>query len=71
MKLLDQKECKRLLDGWPIPIIPEYREFTCASCGQTIQKAWHIHCLIGGYKREFHLCDRCGLKYGLKPDRTS
>jgi len=66
MRILDQKECERLLNGWSISVIPQYRKFTCASCGKEMIKAWHIHCLTGGYKREFHLCKECGLIYGLR-----
>ena len=68
--MITQKQMLKLLRKWePIAFSPEhdaeYREFTCAECGRKIRKAWHIHCLIGGYKREFHLCKKDGRLYGL------
>lgn len=63
--MISQKDCVRLLNKWPINYTPEYRRYTCADCGKTMVKAWHIHCLEGGYKREFHLCRKCGKKYDL------
>ena len=62
---LTQQKCVELLDKWKIDWKPQYRAFTCAGCGQEIEKAWHIHCLDGGYKREFHLCDKCGENYDM------
>lgn len=68
--MITQQQALELLRKWePLTFIPEYipvyRAYTCADCAKEIRKAWHIHCLIGGYKREFHLCRNCGLKYGL------
>lgn len=68
---LTQEECVKLLNKWPIDYTSQYRRFTCANCGRDIAKAWHIHCLDGGYKREFHLCRKCGLKYELKYEGSS
>jgi len=66
MKKLTQQDCVDLLNKWDINVVPEYRRFTCAGCGKEMNRAWHIHCLDGGYKREFHLCKKCGKEYGLK-----
>ena len=64
--MITQKQCAEILNKWPIDYTPRYRTFICGGCGKTIRKAWHIHCVIDGFKREFHLCRRCGLKYKLK-----
>lgn len=60
---VSQEDCVRLLNKWPITCTPEYRAYICADCGKNIRKAWHIHCLDGGYKREFHLCKECGKEH--------
>jgi len=55
-----------LLERWPVKLKPEFRGFTCVSCGKIIQKAWHIHYIGNGKRRELHLCKKCGLIYNLK-----
>lgn len=63
--MISQSDCVKLLNKWKIDMTPQYRRFICAGCGKQMYKAWHIHCLEGGYKREFHLCRKCGKHYGV------
>jgi len=63
--MITPKKCAEILNRWEINWTPEYRGFTCAGCLKKIRKAWHIHFMEDGYKREFHLCKKCGKKYNL------
>lgn len=42
---------------------PEYRLATCVKCGTPMIRMWHLWLGDGGFKKEVHLCGRCGLDY--------
>ena len=65
MYKVTQKELVRLANKWKIDWKPKYRKATCANCGIEMTKMWHIWLDEGGYKKEIHLCKKCGEKYGL------
>lgn len=64
--MITNEQAIELLRRWEIDWTPRYRGYTCARCGKTIEKAWHIHCEDGEFKREIHLCRDCGLVYDMK-----
>lgn len=65
--MITQKQLDELVKKWGEPSYePKLRFATCADCGRKLYFGmWH--CFIGeyGYKREIHLCRRCGKKYKL------
>ena len=64
--MISTKEAVKIIDKWSIDWEPQYRGFICGGCGKTVRKAWHIHVKKFPYKRELHLCRKCGKKYDLK-----
>lgn len=42
---------------------PRYRRATCVDCGRPMIRMWHLWLLDGGFKKEVHLCKRCGKKW--------
>ena len=46
--------------------LPSYRAATCVVCGKTMHKMWHCWLNIGGFKKEIHLCRKCGIKYHIE-----
>ena len=42
---------------------PSYRMATCVACGRRIIRCWHVWLVTGGFKKEVHLCARCGRDY--------
>ena len=66
--MITQKQLDELVRKWGEPnLIPQYRRPTCANCGKTMYFGmWHCFIKEYGYKREVHLCKRCGKKYNLK-----
>ncbi len=37
-----------------------YRMATCVVCGRRMIRMWHAWTSSGGFKKEVHLCRRCG-----------
>lgn len=42
---------------------PGYRKATCVDCGKTMTRMWHCWLRDGGFKKEIHLCRRCGAQW--------
>ncbi len=42
---------------------PSYRMATCVRCGRRMARMWHLWLHDGGFKKEIHLCRRCGKHY--------
>jgi hypothetical protein len=68
---ISQNELLKLVIPWDVNYIPEYRRFVCAKCGCEMDMAWHIHFVEHGYKREIHLCNKCGIHYGYFVDKKT
>lgn len=65
--MITQKQLKEIIEGWGEPDYePKYRVPLCAGCGKRVYfRIWHIFLREYGFKREVHLCKKCGKKYGL------
>jgi RNase P subunit RPR2 len=63
--MITQQELVRLANKWPIKWKPEYRRPICIGCGRNVAVMWHIWLDEGGYKKEVHLCKKCGKGYDL------
>jgi len=63
--MITQKQLVALADKWEIDFTPQYRMATCADCGAKVYRMWHCWFVAGGYKKEIHLCRKCGKKYNL------
>jgi hypothetical protein len=65
--MITPRQFDKLVSKWGEPSYkPTFRRPACASCGRTMYfRMWHIFSDKYGYKREIHLCGRCGRKYGL------
>jgi RNase P subunit RPR2 len=63
--MITQEELVRLANKWPIDWKPKYRRPICANCGVTMAVMWHCWLNEGGYKKEIHLCKKCGNQYNL------
>lgn len=42
---------------------PSYRMATCVQCGRRMVCMWHLWVSNGGFKKEVHMCRRCGKRY--------
>lgn len=56
-------EAAAFVAHWPINPLPEYREATCAGCGQPMKKMWHVFFEEANILREIHLCRVCADPY--------
>lgn len=45
--------------------LPTYRPATCVVCTRPMTSMWHLWLHEGGFKKEIHMCLRCGEGYGL------
>ena len=46
---------------------PSFRKATCVVCKDPMVEMWHLWLHEGGFKKEIHMCIRCGLDYNLVP----
>ena len=46
---------------------PSYRPATCVVCTIPLASMWHLWLHEGGFKKEIHMCWKCGWEYGLNP----
>lgn len=42
---------------------PAYRMATCVVCGRRMARMWHLWLAAGGFRKEVHMCRRCGKAY--------
>lgn len=42
---------------------PGFRKATCVKCGRKMVRMWHLWLHDGGFKKEIHMCKRCGKDY--------
>lgn len=42
---------------------PSYRMATCVTCGKRMIRMWHLWLKTGGFKKEIHMCKRCGKEW--------
>lgn len=49
---------------------PGFRKATCVVCAAPMVEMWHLWLGDGGFKKEIHMCARCGMDYGLMVDET-
>ena len=42
---------------------PRFRRATCVNCGRPMLRMWHLWLAEGGFKKEVHMCRRCGKAY--------
>jgi hypothetical protein len=65
--MITEDQILELLGAQPIHYEPSYRVPICTGCRKPGYKFWHIWLDKGGFKKEIHLCKKCGLDYGMKP----
>lgn len=64
-----QQQMLDLANAHEIVWEPEFRKPTCAGCDKEMpDKMWHVWLNAGIFRKELHLCWRCGERYGLKRD---
>ncbi len=39
---------------------PTFRMATCVVCGRSMVKMWHLWTDTHGFKKEVHMCRKCG-----------
>lgn len=44
---------------------PSFRRATCVVCAQPMERMWHLWLQEGGFKKEIHMCARCGMDHSL------
>jgi len=64
--MITNKQILDILATQNIDFTPKYRRSLCTSCLKQGNKFWHIWLDEGGYKKEIHICRKCGLEYGMK-----
>ena len=64
--MITSKQILDLIASQSIDYTPKYRRSMCTGCLRKGHKFWHIWLEDGGFKKEIHLCRKCGLKYGMK-----
>ena len=63
---ISQNELRRLADKHEPQASaspPSFRMATCVVCGRRMVWMWHLWLRDGGFKKEVHLCRRCGRAY--------
>jgi hypothetical protein len=65
--LITSEQILEILAGQTIDFTPQYRQSLCSVCLKPKNKFWHIWLVEGGYKKEIHICRKCGKAYGLEP----
>ena len=63
---ISQNELRRLADKHEPQASaspPAFRMATCVACGKRMVRMWHLWLRDGGFKKEVHLCRRCGKAY--------
>jgi RNase P subunit RPR2 len=64
--MITEDQILEILATQKIYFIPKYRRSLCSACLKEGNKFWHIWLNKGGYKKEVHICRKCGEKYGMK-----
>lgn len=63
--MITQEQLAALQAKWDIDMYPTFREPLCNDCGRVCRKVWHLWLEHDGWKKEGHVCEKCGKKYGL------
>jgi len=63
--MITKKQILEILGTQHIDFTPKYRRSLCSVCLTEHNKFWHIWLVGGGYKKEIHVCRKCGKKYGM------
>ena len=65
--MINTQQILDILNSQEIDFTPKYRRSVCTVCLKEGNKFWHIWLNSHGWKKEVHVCKKCGLKYGMKP----
>lgn len=71
-RMLTREQVSALANSWE----PEasqstvkFRKATCVMCARPMSKMWHIWLDDGEFKKEIHMCKKCGKARGLNPKK--